>query len=90
MSETLTIVLSIAAINVAMFGCMLTLGIWAVNKLDSDIQSLSARMDASNNRLDGHAKRIDQLYSMFLSIQNEIKELYGKVCVMETKVNTNK
>ncbi len=49
--------MAIIGVNIGLFASMATLIIWTVNKLDSDIKSVCAR-------LDGHATRIDQLYHM--------------------------
>lgn len=40
--------------------------IWMVNKLDNDVKALSTRMD-------GHAQRIDQLYTMFVDLVKAVK-----------------
>ena len=61
MSETLTIILSILGINIALFGAIGALIVWAVNKLTRDVKGVCAR-------LDGHATRIDQLYKMFVDL----------------------
>ena len=42
--------------------------IWMINKLDTDIKGLSSRMDKFDARMDGHARRIDQLYQMFVDL----------------------
>jgi hypothetical protein len=57
---------TIIGINIALFGALATLTIWAVNKLDADINGISGR-------LDGHAMRIDQLYRMFIDLLKERK-----------------
>lgn len=62
----ITMVLTIAALNVAMFAALATLVIWTVNKHDASI-------DAMGRRLDGHAARIDQLYQMFVDLLKEKK-----------------
>lgn len=61
--QTLTII----GVNLALIGCIGTLIIWAMNKLDGDIKTLGAR-------LDGHAQRIDQLYVMFVDLLKEVKK----------------
>jgi hypothetical protein len=33
------------------------------------------------------ASRTDKLYEMFVTLQNEIKDLHGRSCVIETKVS---
>lgn len=74
-------VLTIVGVNIALIGAVATLVIWAVNKLDSDIKSISNRMDGQDvkfnslaQRLDGHAMRIDQLYHMFIDLLKEGKK----------------
>lgn len=64
---------TIIGINIALFGAMGTLFIWAINKLDGDIKGLSTRMDGLSSRMDGHAMRIDQLYRMFVDLLKERK-----------------
>lgn len=56
-TQTITII----SVNVALFALFATLGIWSLNKLDSDIKGISSRMDS-------HAARIDQLYKMFVDL----------------------
>lgn len=58
----------ILGVNLALFGAMASLMIWAVNKLDTDIKGLSSRVDGLGTRLDSHASRIDQLYKMFVDL----------------------
>lgn len=60
-------ILTIAALNISMFGALAGLVIWTVNKHDSEIKSI-------NGRLDGHASRIDQLYQMFVDLLKETKK----------------
>jgi len=67
-------ILTIAGINIALFGALATLTIWAVNKLDSDIKGMGSKMDSLTSRLDGHATRIDQLYKMFVDLLKEAKK----------------
>lgn len=57
-------VLTIVAVNIALIGAIATLIVWTVNKLDADVKSIG-------NRLDGHAQRIDQLYSVILQMLKE-------------------
>ncbi len=57
---------AIIGVNVALFGILTTVMVWAVNKLDSDVKSIGSR-------LDGHAMRIDQLYRMFVDLLKERK-----------------
>lgn len=59
-------VFTIVGVNIALIAAMVTLVVWAVNKLDSDVKSIGTR-------LDGHAMRIDQLYQMFIQIVKEKK-----------------
>lgn len=57
---------TIVGVNIALFGALVTIIVWMVNKLDGDIKSLGSR-------LDGHASRIDQLYLMFVNLLKERK-----------------
>lgn len=57
---------TLIGVNLALFGAMATLVIWAVNKLDYDIKSM-------NTRLDGHAQRIDQVYGIILQMLKDKK-----------------
>ncbi len=34
--------------------------------------------------------RTDKLYEMFVQVQNEIKDLHGRTCVIETKIEAKK
>ena len=61
-----TQVLTIVSVNIVLFAALATLTVWIVNKLDTDVRSLGAR-------LDGHATRIDQLYKMFVDLLKERK-----------------
>ena len=54
-------VLTIVGVNIALIATMISVNVWVVNKLDSDVKSIG-------NRLDGHAARIDQLYQMFIDL----------------------
>lgn len=67
-------ILTIAGLNLSMFGALAGLVIWTVNKHDSEIKSIVSRLDATNSRLDGHASRIDQLYQMFVDLLKETKK----------------
>ena len=66
--------LAIIGVNAAMIGALATLIVWVVNKLDGDIKSICTRMDRMDSRLDGHAQRIDQLYSLILDILKQGKK----------------
>ncbi len=68
-TQTLTII----SVNIAIFGSLIALIIWVVNKLDADIKNIGSKMDTLGNRLDGHATRIDQLYRMFVDLLKEKK-----------------
>jgi len=57
---------TIIGVNIALFGILTTIMVWAVNKLDTDVKSIGSR-------LDGHAMRIDQLYRMFIDLLKERK-----------------
>lgn len=59
-------VFTFLGINIALFGAMATLVIWAVNKTDNDVKSIGSR-------LDGHAQRIDQLYGIIVQMLKEKK-----------------
>ena len=88
MSETLTIVLSIAGINIALFAAIATLVVWAINKLDNDVKGMNNDVKTIASRLDGHASRIDQLYKMFVDLLAEkimgysllAKETFNRRC----------
>ena len=66
---------TIIGVNIAMFGALATLVYWMVNRIDSDVKSMSAEIKADiksiTTRLDGHAMRIDQLYKMFVDLLKE-------------------
>jgi hypothetical protein len=66
-------VIAIIGTNIALMAVVGAFIVWAVNKLDTDIKGLSSRVDAINNRMDGHAMRIDQLYQMFIQLVKEKK-----------------
>jgi hypothetical protein len=66
--------LTVIGVNIALFGGMTTLVIWAINKMDADVKSLSGEMKSLGNRLDSHAQRIDQLYRMFVDLLKESKK----------------
>lgn len=72
-----TQVFTFIGVNVALFGVMATLIIWAINKMDTDIKAIGNRLDndikSIASRLDGHASRIDQLYRMFIDLLKEKK-----------------
>jgi hypothetical protein len=34
--------------------------------------------------------RTDRLYEMFIQVQNEIKDLHGRSCIVETKLNNER
>lgn len=59
-------IITIIGANVALFAAMATLVIWAINKIDNDVKSIG-------NRLDGHAQRIDQMYSIIMQMLKERK-----------------
>ncbi len=66
-------IIAIIGTNIALMAVVGGFIVWAVNKLDTDIKSLSNRVDAINNRMDGHAMRIDQLYQMFIQLIKDKK-----------------
>jgi len=39
-----------------------------------------------DGKIERQGERTDKLYEMFVSVQNEIKELHGRSCVLETKL----
>jgi hypothetical protein len=47
--------------------------IYLVQRMDRDITTLSDRVDKLGVRLDGHASRIDKLYTMFIDLLKERK-----------------
>jgi hypothetical protein len=55
---------AIIGVNVALIGALITVMIWVVNKLDSDVKAIGTRMD-------GHAQRIDQVYGIILQMLKE-------------------
>lgn len=57
-------ILTIVGVNLALIGAMTTLVVWAINKLDADVNKIG-------NRLDGHAQRIDQVYGVILQMLKE-------------------
>ena len=63
-----TQVLTIIGVNIALFGSCITIIFWVVNKLDTDMKAVGAQIDKISSRLDGHAQRIDQLYTTILTI----------------------
>ena len=62
---------TILSLVIALMTAIITLGVWAINKLDGDIKSLSVDIKSMGTRLDGHAMRIDQLYHMFIDLVKE-------------------
>ena len=61
--------LTIIGVNVTITGILAGFMIYFFNKIHGDIDRL-------DRRLDGHATRIDQLYTMFCDMQKEIKDIY--------------
>lgn len=66
-------VFTIVGVNIALIAAMITIVVWAVNKMDTDVKSIGDRVDKLGVRLDGHAMRIDQLYKMFVDLLKERK-----------------
>jgi hypothetical protein len=66
MNELTQHLLAFIGVNIALFCAIASLVIWTVNKHDAEIKSIA-------NRLDGHAARIDQLYTMFVDLLKEKK-----------------
>lgn len=54
-------------VNITLVGVMTSLIIWTVTKHDGELKSMV-------NRLDGHATRIDQLYTMFVDLLRDKKD----------------
>ncbi len=65
--------LTIIGVNVGVLTLFATLFLWAMNRIDSDIQSMNKKLDSQATRLDGHATRIDQLYKMFVDLLQDRK-----------------
>lgn len=61
-----TQVSAIIGVNIALAGATIGFVVWAVGKLHGDINGLSSRLDS-------HARRIDQLYQMFVELLKERK-----------------
>jgi len=66
-------ILTIIAMNIALFGALATMVYWMVNRIDTDVKSICSRLDKMDSRFDGHAQRIDQLYKMFVDLLKERK-----------------
>lgn len=68
---------SLVGLIVSTTGTLASIMIWITNKHDSDIKANSNKHDSDIKsiliRLDGHAKRIDQLYMMFCDLLKERK-----------------
>lgn len=69
-SDTLTII----GVNLAIAAVLVTMFISSLH-----------RVDAANARIDAANIRSDQLSSNIITLIHEIKELHGRVCVIETK-----
>jgi hypothetical protein len=65
--------MTIIGVNIWLFAAATTLFMWALNKLDTDIKAVGDRVDKIAVRMDGHAARIDQLYTMFIDLVKEKK-----------------
>ncbi len=59
---------TIVGVNGGLIAVLATLIIWAVNKLDGDIKSISTRLDVYDKKFEAHSQRIDQLYTVIISI----------------------
>jgi hypothetical protein len=55
------------------------------NDINSHLDRLEKRIDKSDDRFDRHAQRIDQLYVMFNASLTELKNMHGRVCVLEER-----
>jgi hypothetical protein len=47
---------------------------YLIQRVDKDINAIGERMDRSESRMDKHAQRIDQLYTMFIDLIKEGKK----------------
>ena len=65
--------LTIIGVNVGLFAVMITVVVWVVNKLDTDVKSVSNQISGLSTRLDGHAQRIDQVYGIILQMLKDRK-----------------
>lgn len=66
--------LIIIGVNIVTLFIFYILIIKNLNKIHTNIKSITAKLDKFTIKLDGHAARIDQLYSMFISLIKEKKE----------------
>jgi len=60
-------VIAIVGTNIGLCAVFGSFVIWAINRIDADINKISTRMDS-------HAQRIDQLYHMFVDLLKEVKK----------------
>lgn len=58
----------IIGVIAAISGVAITIQLWVMNKIDTDVKGLSSRIDSAVKRLDGHAQRIDQLYGTIIEM----------------------
>jgi hypothetical protein len=66
-------ILTIMGMNIALFAALAGMVYWMVNRIDTDVKGVYTRLDKMDNRFDGHAQRIDQLYKMFVDLLKERK-----------------
>lgn len=57
-------ILAIIGVNIALAGIMISIIVWITSKHDTE-------MNRVITRIDGHAARMDQLYSMFVDLLKE-------------------
>lgn len=46
---------------------------------------LYGRINSLESQISLQGARTDKLYELFVTVQNEIKDLHGRVCIIETK-----
>lgn len=64
-------IIAIISVNIAVMAIFGTFVLWAFNKLDGDIKSLSNKLDAD---MKIQTSRTDQLYQMFIDLLKERRE----------------
>ncbi len=64
---------TLIGVNLALFGAIASLVVWAIGKVDSDVKSVSNQITSISNRIDGHAQRIDQIYSVIVQMLKDKK-----------------
>lgn len=71
--QVVTIIGTTVGVNIALIATLATLIIWTIGKVDSDVKSVSNQITGISTRLDGHAQRIDQIYSVIVQMLKEKK-----------------